>query len=134
MPNFEYKSLKNKILSSENLSNKKTLFVYFSTECGSCSKALKEINNSSELKSSLNIILITDEKNKSKIDDFLKINDLVKLKELVYLDKEDNFIKDFGLGLGIVISYPQLILFDEKRKFIKVINEISEIKQNYIKN
>ena len=123
-----YKSLnKNSQISDKLNLQKKTLIVYFSTDCGNCSMILNEILNSNKLKNELNILLIAAEKDKNKVKSFLKHNKLEKLNTLVYLDTENNFIKDFGLGFRIVVSYPQILYFNEKKEFIKKITELSEI-------
>ena len=103
---------------------KKTLFVFFDTECPHCMKAISEYNDHEKQLNSINVILITMD-NKDVAIGFLKnfAPKLIAKKNVTVLaDKQNQFIAKF-----LPRKYPSMFLFGKSNQLIKYSDEETEI-------
>ena len=111
--------------ANENLENKKNLFIYFSTDCGSCEGIISKIIKKGKILNEYNILFVTKEQNISTINFFVKKNKIDLSKIEILIDKYNSF-EDF-FEIGLVINYPTLYLYDTKTESKKVVSNINEI-------
>lgn len=119
LPNFTYTQVKNNAQFSfkDIPKNKETIIMYVSTVCGGCDNTILKVNRNIDTKK--NYILITSEKEMEKSKQFFNKFSLHP-KIIILNDKNNNFIKDFDLGLSI--TYPTIFYFSTKNELIKISN------------
>jgi len=103
---------------------KKTLFVFFDTECSHCRMAITEYNAQNKQLNDINIFLITRDA-KNVVDAFLKQygDKLIAKKNLTVLaDTQNQFIGKF-----LPKKYPAMFLFGANSQLILYSDEEKEI-------
>lgn len=103
---------------------KKTLFVFFDTECSHCRVAITEYNAQNKELNNLNVFLITREL-KSVVDPFLKqYGDklIVKKNVTILADAQNQFIGKF-----LPKKFPAMFLFGTNNQLIIYSDEEKEI-------
>jgi peroxiredoxin len=103
---------------------KKTLFVFFDTECSHCRVAITEYNAQNKELNNLNVFLITRDL-KSVVDPFLKqYGDklIVKKNVTVLADAQNQFIGKF-----LPKKFPAMFLFGTNNQLIIYSDEEKEI-------
>jgi len=103
---------------------KKTLFVFFDTECSHCRMAITEYNAQNKQLNDINIFLITRDA-KNVVDAFLKQygDKLITKKNLTVLaDTQNQFIGKF-----LPKKYPAMFLFGANSQLILYSDEEKEI-------
>lgn len=103
---------------------KKTLFVFFDTECPHCMRAISEYNEHEKELNDINVILITMDKRDVAVG-FLKNfgPKLISKKNVTVLaDKQNQFIAKF-----LPRKYPSMFLFGKSNQLIKYSDEETEI-------
>ena len=103
---------------------KKTLFVFFDTECPHCMKAISEYNDQEKQLNAINVILITMDK-KEVATAFLKNfapKLIAKSNVTVLSDKQNQFIAKF-----LPRKYPSMFLFGKSNQLIKYSDEETDI-------
>jgi hypothetical protein len=103
--NLKYYNIDNE-LKKVFFTKKNNYVLYFDPSCDFCSEYLKKINNNEEC----SLVLITPNKDVNLIKDFIKKNNLSKNN--VFIDKNNSFSEDFGIGF--IVSIPTLLLINEK--------------------
>jgi len=112
--NIRYNNLSQKI-KQISFSKEKNYVLYFDPDCGYCSELLKKI----KLNEDSSIICVTPNKNISLINAFIKKNNISN--NIVYIDSNDSFAKDFGLGF--IIKIPTILLINNKREVKNITDE-----------
>jgi peroxiredoxin len=103
---------------------KKTLFVFFDTECPHCRVAITEFNSQNKDLNSLNVFLITRDL-KTVVDPFLKqCGDklIIKKNVTVLADSKNQFIGKF-----LPKKFPAMFLFGANNQLIIYSDEEKEI-------
>jgi len=128
IPSFEYNTLDNEIYSNKSIekSNKRTVFVYFSCKCDDCKELINDIENYKKILHNNKIILITTEKNKDVIENFVNYEKIKQLNIPLLIDGKNNFPSDFSLGISI--DLPKIIVFDENGILINDIKSLDNPK------
>lgn len=123
LPNFKYENVNGLLIEKKHLNPyKKTVIIYFSTECNSCKNQFM-YDKIFSLKKKYNIIYITSENNISKVKKFINYNKLKKENITLLIDKKNKFASDFKIGL--YYQYPMFITYETKGKDKKIIEDIS---------
>lgn len=123
LPNFKYENVNGLLIEKKHLNPyKKTVIIYFSTECISCKNQFM-YDKIFTLKKKYNIIYITSENNVSKVKKFINYNKLKKENITLLIDKKNKFASDFKIGL--YYQYPMFITYETKGKDKKIIEDIS---------
>ncbi len=123
LPNFKYENVNGLLIEKKHLNPyKKTVIIYFSTECISCKNQFM-YDKIFTLKEKYNIIYITSENNVSKVKKFINYNKLKKENITLLIDKKNKFASDFKIGL--YYQYPMFITYETKGKDKKIIEDIS---------
>lgn len=123
LPNFKYENVNGLLVEKKHLNPyKKTVIIYFSTECISCKNQFM-YDKIFTLKEKYNIIYITSENNVSKVKKFINYNKLKKENITLLIDKKNKFASDFKIGL--YYQYPMFITYETKGKDKKIIEDIS---------
>lgn len=128
IPNYSYLGLDGKYYTSQRLPKTPIIFVYFSPKCGYCEKTIAELFKLHKHNPEVNFVLITNEKSNLKIQNFVAKNKINGLTSFVYIDIEDSFPTDFGLGM--IYTTPTILVYNRLGKFEKEINynDISSLK------
>jgi thiol-disulfide isomerase/thioredoxin len=126
IPDFSFTRLDNgAIFKAENVpTGKKTLFVFFDTECPHCMQAITEYNNKEKLLNNINIILLTRDA-KEAVQPFLKKYGpvlSVKKNTTVLSDKNNQFIGKF-----LPRKFPSMFLFDAAKRLMIYSDEEKDI-------
>lgn len=124
-PDFSYKNLKNKIIKGSSLPKMKTLIIFFSTDCNYCTDLINEVKMVAKKRKDLNFLFVTEEKNKSLVNLYVKENEIDKLSSYILLDSQNTFQKDFGLGFAL--SIPTILYYDNEGNFVKEIKDYDEL-------
>lgn len=120
IPNYNYLGLDGKFYTNQRLPKTPIIFVYFSPKCGYCEKTMAELFKLRKRNSEVDFVLITNEKDNLEIKKFVEENNINDLTSLVYIDIDDSFPNDFGLGM--VYTTPTILVYDRLGKFEKEIN------------
>ena len=128
IPEFEYQTIDNNSFSNKDIENssKNIVFIYFSCKCEDCKYLINNVDDYKSLQNQNRIILVTTEKNIDVIKNFIDYNALKKLKIPILVDYKNNFPSDFGLGISI--DLPKILVFNEKKSFLKKIDSIEKLK------
>lgn len=105
---------------------KKTLFLFFDTECPHCMRATSAYNDAYKKLAALNFIMVTMD-SKDDVKGFLKTfgNNLQTMKNLTILsDPNKQFIARF-----LPKKYPSMFLFDSKGQLILYSDEEKDVAQ-----
>jgi hypothetical protein len=103
---------------------KKTLFVFFDTECPHCRVAITEYNHHQEKLNDINVFLITRDQ-KSVVNSFLKevgSKLIIKKNVTVLLDNQNQFIGKF-----LPKKFPSMFLFGANRQLMIYTDEEKDI-------
>lgn len=122
--NFKYYNINNKLIVKENLPKTKLIFIYFSTECESCIKTINLAQKIYNTNKSVNFIYITDEKKRKSVIDFFNKNKINIDYNYVFIDKNNSFNIDFKNGLGIIETFPKILIYDKNDLFIREITNL----------
>jgi hypothetical protein len=123
LPNFKYENVNGLLIEKKHLNPyKKTVIIYFSTECISCKNQFM-YDKIFTLKKKYNIIYITSENNVTKVKKFINYNKLKNENITLLIDKKNKFASDFKIGL--YYQYPMFITYEKKGKDKKIIEDIS---------
>lgn len=127
IPILKYKNFhsNSKSITLTQLPSKKTIILFFTTECGSCDDAARAIRNFSKANKDFNFVFITEETDEDKIDDYLERNLILANSDFIFIDEKRSFQKDFGLGLSM--SIPTILYYDENGTFVKEIKDFQEL-------
>jgi thiol-disulfide isomerase/thioredoxin len=125
IPDFKYKNFYTNSVSTTKLPFKKTLFIFFTTECGSCDEAASAIYDLSRKNLDFNLVFITEETDSSKSSDYLERNKIKEISDYLFIDQNKSFQKDFGLG--ITMSIPTILFYDQNGKFVQEIKNFQEL-------
>lgn len=126
IPDFSFARLDNgATFKAENVpAGKKSLFVFFDTECPHCMQAITEYNSKEKLLNNINIILITRDA-KEDVQPFLKKYGpvlSVKKNTTILSDKNNQFIGKF-----LPRKFPSMFLFDTGRRLMIYSDEEKDI-------
>jgi len=123
LPNFKYENVNGLLIEKKHLNPyKKTVIIYFSTECNSCKSQFID-NRIYTLKKKYNIIYITSENNINDVKKFINYNKLKNENITLLFDKKNKFASDFKIGL--YYQYPLFIAYEKNGKNKKIIEDIS---------
>ncbi len=126
IPDFSFARMDNgATFKSENVpAVKKTLFVFFDTECPHCMQAITEYNSKEKLLNNINIILLTRDA-KEDVQPFLKKYGpvlSVKKNTTILSDKNNQFIGKF-----LPRKFPSMFLFDAGKRLMIYSDEEKDI-------
>lgn len=125
IPQFNFYKLNHEVFTEKSVKpGKKTLFVFFDSECEHCQRAANYLNKHYNELRSVNIYMVTLD-DVSKIKSFMATYcpDLLKKKNVVLLqDLRNEFITQFSPR-----KYPSIFLFSVKKKLIGYEDEESKI-------
>ncbi|MEY4627697.1 MAG: hypothetical protein RLZZ595_23 [Bacteroidota bacterium] len=109
---------------------KKTLFIFFDTECPHCMQAISKFNENEKSLNNINILLLTKDKKEAAIPFLKNFGDklIVKKNTLILSDSYNQFI-----GRFLPRKYPSLFLFGTDQKLIIYSDEEKDIPQ-FIQN
>lgn len=124
---FNYYNLNNQLIEKVKLPKTKIIFIYFSTECESCLKTIKNANEISKTNKKVNFIFIADETNETNIKNYFNHNEIKINYDSVFIDKKNSFNSDFNCGLGIIVTYPKILFYDENGFFIKELPNLESL-------
>ncbi|MEY4628399.1 MAG: hypothetical protein RLZZ595_725 [Bacteroidota bacterium] len=131
LPDFRFSRMDNgaEVTKKNVVPGKKTLFVFFDTECSHCRMAITEYNAQNKQLNDINIFLITRDA-KNVVDAFLKQygDKLIAKKNLTVLaDTQNQFIGKFlpkkYPAMFLFGANSQLILYSDEEKAIPVFLE-----------
>ena len=110
----------------EQVSRKKRhCFFFFTTNCGSCEIGAQEICNFGKQNPNVNLVFITENQNIEEVKKFIKNNKIYEVTKNIFIDYNRNFREDFGLGISI--SIPTILYYDENGKYLKEIKDFDEL-------
>jgi thiol-disulfide isomerase/thioredoxin len=117
IPDFTFSKLDNgaEYKAANVPSGKKTLFVFFDTECPHCMQAITEYNSKEKMLNNINIILITRDP-KAAVQAFLKKYGPIlstKKNTTILFDKNNQFIGKF-----LPRKFPSMFLFDASKRLM----------------
>jgi thiol-disulfide isomerase/thioredoxin len=126
VPDFTFSRLDNgaEFKSANLVAGKKTLFVFFDTECSHCMQAITEYNSKEKMLNNINIVLITRDP-KSDVQAFLKKYGpilSVKKNTTILFDKNNQFIGKF-----LPRKFPSMFLFDASKRLMIYSDEEKDI-------
>jgi hypothetical protein len=113
MPNFRFLSIDGQILMPCCL-QKKTLIVFFNTECECCIDLTKQIINDSIFANNNHVIMVSSENLKTLI--YFKDKFNININK-IYLCRSD--YQDFANLFGNHLMYPSLFLYGANKKLLK---------------
>lgn len=126
LPEFRFFRLDNgaEVTNRNVTPGKKTLFVFFDTECPHCRVAITEYNHHQDKLNNINVFLITRDQ-KNVVNSFLKEvgNKLIAKKNVTVLsDYQNQFIGKF-----LPKKFPSMFLFGANRQLLIYTDEEKEI-------
>lgn len=126
LPDFRFSRMDNgaEVTKKNVISGKKTLFVFFDTECPHCRMAITEYNAQNKQLNDINIFLITRDA-KNVVDPFLKQygDKLITKKNLTVLaDTQNQFIGKF-----LPKKFPAMFLFGSNNQLIIYSDEEKDV-------
>ena len=126
LPEFRFFRLDNgtEVTHKNVTAGKKTLFVFFDTECPHCRVAITEYNNNQAKLNDINVFLITRDQ-KSVVNTFLKEvgSKLIAKKNVTVLsDNQNQFIGKF-----LPKKFPSMFLFAANRQLLIYTDEEKDI-------
>ncbi|WP_438966459.1 TlpA family protein disulfide reductase [Flavobacterium sp.] len=125
IPNFKYENINGLKVEKKHFNPyKKTLIIYFNTDCYSCKNEILD-KRIFELKENYNLIYITSELDIEKIKDFINYEELKKENISLLIDKNNDFASDFKIGL--YYQYPLIISYDKRGRNKNIIGDISTL-------
>lgn len=125
IPNFKYENINGLKVEKKHFNPyKKTLIIYFNTDCYSCKSEILD-KRIFDLKKKYNIIFITSESDIEKIKDFINYGELKKENISLLIDKNDDFASDFKIGL--YYQLPLFISYDKRGTNKTIIGDISTL-------
>lgn len=111
--------------NNNELPKSSLVFVYFSPECGFCEKSIIELSKLNKTNKTVNFVFVTNDKNQIEIKNFVAKNKVEELTSFIYLDTENTFPMDFGLGMTYAI--PTILVYNSSGKFVKEVENYKEI-------
>lgn len=125
IPNFKYENINGLKVEKKHFNPfKKTLIIYFNTDCNSCKNEILD-KRIFELKENYNLLYITSELDIEKIKDFINYGELKKENISLLIDKNNDFASDFKIGL--YYQYPLLISYEIKGTNKTIIEDVSAL-------
>ena len=129
LPNFSYTQINGQVFKEKDIKrDKKTLFLYFDCACDECSETISKLLDNSEIIHTYQVILVSSASQTEVLQECIDLKKANDNGFLVLIDDKNNFPSDFGLG--IMIEYPTVIIFDEnhhrlnKEHTTKLLNSI----------
>lgn len=120
IPKYNYLGLDGKYHNNNELPKSSLIFVYFSPECGFCEKAIIELSKLNKTNKTVSFVFVANNKNQIEIKNFVAKNKVEELTSFIYIDTENTFPMDFGLGMTYVI--PTILVYSSSGKFVKEMN------------
>lgn len=126
IPDFKFSRLQGggDFTKSNITKGKKTLFIFFDTECPHCMQAISEFNGKEKNLNGINLYLLTKDKKEYAVPFLQNFGDklIIKKNTLLLSDSYNQFI-----GRFLPRKYPSMFLFDADQKLIIYSDEEKDI-------
>ena len=101
------------------------LLIYFSLDCGTCTNTIRQVQANTQIEKAFDILLISAEKNSSKIRIYFEINNLIVDRYKLLVNENNSFENYFTVGYSF--TFPVIIVYSPTRKVIKVVNNLQDL-------
>ncbi|MBY0244564.1 MAG: hypothetical protein K2Q03_03820 [Sphingobacteriaceae bacterium] len=123
---YQYIDLEQNEHSLSELPKKNSFYIYFLPDCDYCSEVVQIIKKKPSSLQKFNFVFITEEKDTTKIKQFVYDNKLLNITPFVYIDRKKSFSEEFGLSISN-INVPEILYYDKNGKFIKEIKNHADL-------